>query len=344
MCVSIVTPPSNFEQINAGTIETPFLISSLSNLKWLSETQDVWGCDEIKYHFILTNNIDATETKYWNNGHGFKPIGIGRINTTYNEWTQIPFMGYFNGNNYTISNIFINQPKEENIYKVSAFFGTIRESHIVNLNLEDIVVFPDYINAGLVAMVYNSSIRNTSVSGTVHGNDSTLFIGGFAGLVRDSSLFSIYSKVSIIGDDNFNMGGSGGIAAALVDSTLHNSFFHGNKTRNAVSMGGLIASSRNSTIKFSYVASGSKLPEMAAIVSMIDENSVIDNCFWDRQVTGLNNAFTILPKLFDITPRASGLNTSQMKILSTFSEDGWDFSDIWDIDPNINKGYPFLRR
>ena len=35
--------------------------------------------------------------------------------------------------------------------------------------------------------------------------------------------------------------------------------------------------------------------------------------------------------------------TSEMKTESTFTDAGWDFTTIWNIDGTANDGYPFLR-
>ena len=37
----------------------------------------------------------------------------------------------------------------------------------------------------------------------------------------------------------------------------------------------------------------------------------------------------------------TGLTTTEMKDKANFT--GWDFDTVWDIDPSINDGYPFLR-
>ena len=72
-------PPSNYYDPDAGTEANPYLISNLANLRWLSETEEVWG-DRIagvvtKYYFSQTADIDATETIDWNDGKGFDTIG-----------------------------------------------------------------------------------------------------------------------------------------------------------------------------------------------------------------------------------------------------------------------------
>jgi hypothetical protein len=57
--------------------------------------------------------------------------------------------------------------------------------------------------------------------------------------------------------------------------------------------------------------------------------STITNCFWDIETGGPDNGLG--------TP----LSTSQMQTLSTFTDAGWDFIDIWNIGEN--QTYPYLR-
>ena len=56
----------------SGTATSPYVIESLSNLYWLSQTSSVWGST-----FVQTKDIDASETKGWNDSLGFSPIGDG---------------------------------------------------------------------------------------------------------------------------------------------------------------------------------------------------------------------------------------------------------------------------
>ena len=54
------------------------------------------------------------------------------------------------------------------------------------------------------------------------------------------------------------------------------------------------------------------------------------NSYWDTQTSGLSSSGF-----------GYGRTTSQMKTQATFS--GWDFANIWQIDPTVNNGYPFLQ-
>ncbi|MCK5743015.1 MAG: T9SS type A sorting domain-containing protein, partial [Chlorobi bacterium] len=60
------------------------------------------------------------------------------------------------------------------------------------------------------------------------------------------------------------------------------------------------------------------------------EKSDMNYCYYDAETSGR-----------DSSDGGTGKITAQMKTRSTFET--WDFDEIWDIDPEINNGYPFLR-
>lgn len=71
----------------AGTSVSPYQISSLNNLYWISQNSLAWGA-----YYQQTTDIDASSTSTWNsNGsggyYGWTPIGN---NTT-------PFTGHYDG-------------------------------------------------------------------------------------------------------------------------------------------------------------------------------------------------------------------------------------------------------
>ena len=61
-----ITPPGE------GTEESPYLISKMEHLVWMQ--QDVEN--SYRKYYKLTCDLDASETKSWNNGKGFIPIGM----------------------------------------------------------------------------------------------------------------------------------------------------------------------------------------------------------------------------------------------------------------------------
>ena len=97
----------------SGTGADPYLIYDIYGLQgmggFLSNT------------FGLHNDIDASTASSWNSDTGFTPIGN----------SSTPFTGTFNGNSYTISNLFINLPTTDNV----GLFGYTSGATIENVGL-----------------------------------------------------------------------------------------------------------------------------------------------------------------------------------------------------------------
>ncbi len=55
----------------------------------------------------------------------------------------------------------------------------------------------------------------------------------------------------------------------------------------------------------------------------------ITNCFWDTETSGQSTS-----------AGGTGKTTAEIKNISTFTEAGWVFPDIWNINPELNIGYP----
>jgi hypothetical protein len=80
--------------LGSGTIQDPYQIWDVNDLYNIRLYNGV--LNNIKY-FKLMTNIDATDTKNWNNGQGFIPIGVA----------EDPAYISIDGGNFTISNLFI---------------------------------------------------------------------------------------------------------------------------------------------------------------------------------------------------------------------------------------------
>lgn len=63
-----------------------------------------------------------------------------------------------------------------------------------------------------------------------------------------------------------------------------------------------------------------------------DEEGIYNANFFDSEASNQNSSIG-----------ATAKSTAEMKNQTTFTDVGWDFEQIWDIDENINDGYPHLR-
>ena len=124
----------------SGTREDPYLISNITELQSINE--------DLSSHYILTRNIDASETSYWNQGRGFIPLGSDIS----------PFTGELEGNGFHIRNLLINHTG-----RFVGLFGYIAEEAIIkNLTLFDLFVRGMY-HVGGISGYSNGDIINCRV-------------------------------------------------------------------------------------------------------------------------------------------------------------------------------------
>jgi hypothetical protein len=163
-----------------GIKSNPYQISNLEELKILSENHGLWDC-----HFILTEDIDASDTKKWNDGKGFSPIGYYKSrNSIYNA----PFTGSFNGNGHVIENLYINRDDRH-----VGFFGFVQHSAVGEQWIENLGVVnckihstADGLAAAGLAAANNGNIRKCYVVGLVEGlNDTGGLVGGNKGRIEN---------------------------------------------------------------------------------------------------------------------------------------------------------------
>ncbi len=107
-----------FCEVGYGAIQ----ISSIEELQKIEKDPNY----PLNGSYELVQDIDASETKNWNGGKGFDPIG---------EDYYDPFTGIFDGKGHKIRNLYINRPDEDNV----GLFGVVGSGgEVKNLGLENV--------------------------------------------------------------------------------------------------------------------------------------------------------------------------------------------------------------
>jgi len=221
----------------AGTEVDPYQISTCQQLEDINYTPDEGGTYPFlttgKY-FILKNDIDCSDTENWDDGAGFDPIGsIADMS----DWSEIrqPFYGFFDGDNHTISNLYINRPSYSNIglfgniYNADSNISIIKDLNVVNVDISG-------DNAGvLIGMSEYSSIINCHTSGIIKSSNTESSLGGLIGFAKNSTINKSSSSVSVEGDIGF----VGGLVGVGHNITIENSYATGNVFGSFIS-GGLL--------------------------------------------------------------------------------------------------------
>ena len=238
--------------------------------------------------YILTNNIDATVTQYWNSGAGFIPIGTAAT----------PFTGTLNGssNIYTINNLFINDSTD-------TYVGLLGYAHSTGVTIE------------------NLGLTNANITGSASGG---AVVGGVAGDIQDQSVGNaIVSDVYVtgavsatngqagglvgnIGDDTTSVGGiieysfntatvtasglAGGIVGGLPQGSIQNSYNAGSVS--GAFAGGIagqgcggcgVAATIQNSYNIGYVYGSS---ESGGLLGQNNGSTTFTNSYWDTQTSG----------------------------------------------------------
>jgi hypothetical protein len=201
----------SFSGNGSGTEEDPFQITNVHQLQEMK--------DELDAHYILMNDIDASETREWNVGDhdgdpntpdqamGFEPVGKFEMENPTNG-----FAGSFDGQGHLISGIYINRPLEIGV----GLFGYIHSScYIKNLSIENIYIQGYRTVGGLVGIIAttteNSSINisGCNITGELYGDINIGALCGYSATDAEGSTIKIsetHSDIKITGY-NSDIGG-----------------------------------------------------------------------------------------------------------------------------------------
>jgi hypothetical protein len=194
-------------------------------------------------------------------------------------------------------------------------------------------------NGGFVGTNQLGVIRYGKATGDVKGSGT--YVGGFVGRHGDNvhregqiTRSASFGAVEALSAHVIGLGGFAGYSA----DTITDSY-----TRSNVSGGylqGGFAAYQNGYIANCYTAGTSTQATRqggfdAYRVQEFFFSSIINSSFWDKTLSGQDTSIS--------SSTAIGLTTTQMKDKSTYTTALWDFTNVWDIDPTINDGYPFLR-
>jgi hypothetical protein len=364
---TVAIPPSNYSDVNSGTAENPYLISDLPNLRWLSETRSVWGSDTQRFYFKQTANIDATETRNWNNGQGFSPIGDGlfpitfRLRNTDSDVVVNYFIGDFDGNNFTIRNLFMNRNLNSGVDQRTALpaglFGVIKDSNISNVRLDNVNITSHGITGPLVGLSKNSTILHSSATGKIKERYSLDEIGGLIGYaIENTHIEFCYSRAQIKkGKKNERGRYTGGLIAIMRDSTLRNSYYNGKITRITFNVGGLVGFAQSSTMEHCYVVMRrvNPAPFLERVLTMFLRVNAVHNGLVARAVDS-----TLMYCLYDIgsgiirpfhemenvTYIFRGIMIGPAKKSGVFYPNEFDFENVWKNERRVNNGFPHLKK
>jgi len=162
------------------------------------------------------------------------------------------FTGTFDGKEYTISDLYINRPTEDNV----GLFGYTDGATIQDVTLADFdITGEDYTAAlvgevddtaisgvavtgaditgddsigGCIGYAYDSTITSSSTTGDVKAGTTSYYVGGFVGVLYENTITSCYSTVTVNGGTTAYA--VGGFVGWERENTLTSCYATGNVT------------------------------------------------------------------------------------------------------------------
>jgi len=355
----------------SGTTGSPYQIANKADLKYLSEHSDDWAL-----HFKQIANITFLDSDFesggdfYNGGEGFIPIGRDKY-WDFPVNSGVPFIGSYNGQDYEITNLYINRPDREDV----GFFGYVGGSYDDSAIISHIIIIDADVTGGtytgVLAGRFDKSIATyCGTSGTVTGHDHVGgFIGSDWGLYHTSSISYCWADVDVNsngGEYDYYYGGFMG--RIIYDISIDQCYATGdvNVDVQGYYCGGFIGriyldygSTQSVTNCFATgdvqdISGGGFISSVYIYGSgdaftctncyscgnrpFIQSNylGVFSNCFYDYQKSEYSTTYS------GITPKT----TAQMKTQSTFTNAGWNFSTLWAMtssSPYKICGYPYLQ-
>lgn len=278
-----------------STAPTSNQIAGLDNLVYVAENSSRWATS-----YTQTADINAWWTCGWDYQEGWTPIGS----------SSTQYSGTYNGNGFTISDIFINR----NNVSSQALFGELSTSGVItelgiissNVNVDNSSWFENY---GLLVGANSGTIEHCFSSGSVTLSNSGADVGGLVG-ENNGYISNSYSRADV------------------------------SRTNSESRIGGLVGYNSGSGTITKCFSTGSVPSGGGGFCGA--NGTTITHCFYDANTSGRSDTGKGEPKTTaEMTTEAQN-NINNFYILA-----GWDFKGvgsegIWNIQSDFNNGYPYL--
>ena len=155
---------------------------------------------------------------------------------------------------------------------------------------------------GLCGEIEKGEVYKCHASGTIDGER---FLGGFCGRFDESNITNCYSTGNLNGDHYL-----GGFCYGAIYCNITNCYSTGKVSGLSNKAGDVAGFCANIRVYTSYDG--------------YNDTSVITDCFWDKESSGVRNSVG-----------GVGKTTSEMKNAKTFIDAGWDFPGVWSMARNM---------
>ena len=270
--------------------------------------------------YYLMNNINCNDTITWNSGKGFKGMGGGYGNVP-DFWQAT-----FEGNGYTISNLYMTNGSDGRYMSIFADTGTsaiIRNVGIINVTvIQEGTGYAAVLAASGRAKIENVFISNSNVSSN----------GGYVGIFTGFNVATINNTYSernkVKADGQINLGGISGNANAGIFNSWSNT------TQNGISAGGIAGQLYSSSGIWNTISFGQSNGSQSGVYLGYQNGYAAGNNSWLNTTgyPGVGNC------VYGGVCPTNDTNFSDITIYyntkTQFPLNNWNFNTIWKETPN----------
>ena len=321
-------------RVGKGTSESPYQISTMADLEFLSKNSSYWSAS-----FLQTKDIPYTSSTW-------SPIG---------NYTTA-FTGNYDGGGHNITFTQHVSPYDEGGV-FSYVQGASSTDKVLIKNL-----FVDWSRlhvqapaggaatvGGIIAYAQCSSLSNCGVKGSISGSVSDepsfgsldLCLGGLIGNAGNGvSISNCYNESNIYAYEGLKRNECSNYAGGIVglgNSTISNCYNTGDVTIEQstynTNVGGIIGYASSGSVENCYNVGTLSVTGSSTIKKWGIANITVNDCFYSNDCGGSGNG--------------TATSSENLKKIETFTTNGanWEFDTVWAIDKTgvINNGYPYLQ-
>jgi parallel beta-helix repeat protein len=301
-----------------GSAGDPFQITNCTQLQEME--------DNLTAYYIITQDVDCSDTPNWNSGVGFVPVGNG----------SDKFLGNFDGQNNTVTGLYINSSSQ-----YVGLFGFIGLGpNISDVGLVNISIISNYTQGSVGGFTGrfsgNNKISNSYITGNLTSESES---GGFVGAMDGSGALEInnsYFEGSVY-STYYYIGGLVGYASSSGPVNISNSYSAGLVNTTINDLGGLVGVFYGNIVN--TFTSTNVTGDGAYDGSVVGEyNGVFTNTYWNNHSYNPDNCTAA-------SGNPSGCNIVQdndayFHSSSNAPMSSWDFTNVWQEESG---DYPTLR-
>jgi hypothetical protein len=312
------------------------------------------GAIALSADYIQINDIDCSGHDPDGSSQGFRPIGI----------LSAPFTGTYDGDDFEIQNLFINRPATADValFGVVNFPATGARDRIKNVHLRntditgslrvgalvgsDGVTNTTFANIGAI---YLNCTATTAAAKKITAQGNT--VGGLFGALRNHARYC-WADCDVRGaaDTNVARTSAGGFAGFIQGYTpipliVEDCYALGDVT-GALNIGSFCGqpstgvSGYNPTIRKCYGNGSTTSIVVADTSTRGGAIGVLSGATNPVQQAVYYNSTNCAKHADNNISGVTGLTDAEMKDKTKYA--GWNFFSVWNINPAVNGGYPYI--